>query len=373
MKYIPLITSSCLLFATSCSKPEKPALPPPSVTMVKPVICDVNLYTDYVGHMEANVTVQVRAQVSGVITSKYFEEGQDVKQGDLLFTIDDRPYVAALNKAEAALVQTLARLNLAEETVTRYTDLVKQNYISQLNYDQYVTEVKVDSATIKENIAEIETAKINLSYCRITAPMDCTTGVLQVYPGNYINAGAQDQIITLNQISPIQAIFFPPEKDLQNIQFLQRKKPLRTIVYLYDNQEHGYEGELAIIDNQVNPNTGSIQLKALLPNKDKALWPGQFVVVRLILGEKKNAVLIPSRAIQLGQSGSYVFVIKTDDTVEMRKVIEGQRQGDYSIIEQGLDAGDQVVLDGQLNLAPGKKVSIKNGQAPATFGGGSKK
>ncbi|MES2344707.1 MAG: efflux RND transporter periplasmic adaptor subunit [Chlamydiota bacterium] len=362
MKYLIHITL-LLFFLGGCGKPQQQALPPPPVTMVRPVVCDVNLYTDYVGHMQANVTVQVRAQVSGVITAKYFEEGQDVKNGDLLFTIDDRPYVAALAKAQATLSQTMARLHLAEETVARYTDLVKQKYISQLNYDQYVTEVKVDDATIRENIAEIETAKVNLSYCNITAPMDCTTGVLQIYPGNYINAGGQNQLITLNQISPIQAIFFVPEKDLQNIQFLQRQKTLKTIVYLYDNQEHGYDGELAVVDNQVNANTGSIQLKALLPNKDKALWPGQFVVVRLILGSKKNAILIPSRTIQLGQTGSYVFVIKSDDTVEMRRVIEGQRQGEYSIIEQGIDAGEMVVLDGQLNLVTGIKVSIKNASA----------
>jgi multidrug efflux system membrane fusion protein len=359
-----------LFFLAGCSKTQQPALPPPPVTMVRPVVCNVNLYTDYVGHMQANVTVQVRAQVSGVITAKYFEEGQDVKNGDLLFTIDDRPYVAALAKAQATLTQTIARLHLAEETVSRYTDLVKQNYISQLNYDQYVTDVKVDDATIQENIAEIETAKINLSYCNITAPMDCTTGVLQVYPGNYINAGGENQLITLNQISPIQAIFFVPEKDLQNIQFLQRKQSLKTIVYLYDNQEHGYEGELAVIDNQVNANTGSIQLKALLPNKEKELWPGQFVVVRLILGSKKNAILIPSRAIQIGQTGSYVFVIKPDDTVEIRKVLEGQRQGDYSIIEQGIDAGERIVLDGQLNLMSGMKVAIKNTGTSTTSGSG---
>lgn len=373
MRYINLIFFSFLLLAASCGKPPPATLPPPPVTMVRPIICDVDLYNDYVGHTQANLTVEVRAQVSGVITSKYFEEGQDVNAGDLLFTIDDRPYVAALNKAEAALAQNLARLNLAEETVRRYTDLVKQNYISQLNFDQYVTDAKVDTATIKENIAEIETAKVNLSYCRITAPMDCTTGVLQIYPGNYINAGGQNEIITLNQISPIQAIFFVPEKDLQNIQFLQRKKALKTTVFLYDNQEHGYEGELAVIDNQVNANTGSIQFKALLPNKDKALWPGQFVVVRLILGHKKNAILIPSRTIQMGQSGPYVFVIKSDNTVEMQRVIEGQRQGDYTIIEQGIDGGEQIVLDGQLNLSPGVKVSVKNGTPrPNSMGGANK-
>ncbi len=364
MNYKKTILTSLLLIAASCEKAPPPALPPPPVTMAKPVVRDVHLYADYVGHMQANMTVDVRPQVAGVLTSRYFDEGQDVKQGDLLFTIDDRPYVAALQKAEAALSQTLARLQYSEETVRRYSDLVKQNYVSQLNFDQYVTDVKVDDATIKENIADIETAKVNLSYCTITSPMDCTAGVLQIYPGNYVNANGQDTIITLNQISPIQAVFYPPEKDLQNIQRLQREAPLKTIVFLYNDQECGYAGELAVIDNQVNSGTGSIELKALLPNRNKELWPGQFVVVRLILSEKKNAVLLPSQAIQIGQSGSYVFVINEDSTVNMRKILEGQRQGDYTIIEEGLQPGEMVVLQGQLNLSDGVKVSIKNPPPP---------
>lgn len=352
-----------LLLLNGCEQPHPPPLPPPPVTTIKPKVCDVDLYTDYVGHMEANVSVQVKAQVAGILTAKYFEEGKDVRQGDLLFTIDDRPYVAALQKAEAALSQTFARLQYSEETVKRYSALVKENFVSQLNFDQYVTDVKVDDATIKENIADIETAKVNLSYCSITAPMDCTTGVLQVYPGNYVDPNEQQQIITLNQISPIKAVFFPPEKDLQTLRFLQQKEPLTTIVFPYDNRAHGYEGKLAIIDNQVNAGTGSIQFEALLPNTNKELWPGQFVVARLIFGKQKNAVLIPSQAIQIGQEGSFVFVIKADQTVEMRRVLEGQREGDYTLIQEGLAPDDDVVLQGQLNLYPGIKVSVKNATA----------
>lgn len=364
MKIISYTALSFFLLTGSCSKPKPVQLPPPPVTMTKPIICNTYLYNDYVGHLEANSSVEVRAQVAGTLTAKYFEEGQDVKEGDLLFTIDDRPYVAALAQAEAVLAQNLARLEYAEDTVTRYAKLAKQEYVSQLNYEEYLTNAKVDNALIKQNLAEIETAKVNLSYTRITAPFDCTTGILKIYPGNYVNAGGQDQIITLNQISPIQALFSIPEKDLQNIKSLQNTKgPLKTLVYLYDNQEHGYEGELAIINNQADLSTGSVLMKALLPNKNKELWPNQFVVVRVILGEKKNAMLLPYQAVQIGQTGPYVFVINQDETIELRQVTQGQRQGEYVIIEYGLHGNERVVLDGQLNLAPGMKVSIKNGQS----------
>ena len=355
-----IVFGAIAIFSSSCEKPKSPVPPPPPVTMVKPMICDVNLYQDYVGRTEANQTVEIKAQVQGVLTAKYFEEGQDVKEGELLFTIDDRPYVAALAQAEAVLAQNLARLQYSEETVKRYASLVKQDYISQLNYDEYLTNFKVDDALIKQNIAEIEQAKVNLSYTRITAPMNSTAGTLNIYPGNLINQGGQQAIITLNQITPIKVSFYIPEKDLQNIQFLQRKGPLKTIAYLYDDQSHGYEGHLYLINNQVNLKTGSIELKALFPNKDKELWPGQFVVLRVLLDEMKNAMLIASQAVQIGQTGPYVYIINEDMTVETRNVILGQRQGEYTIVLNGIEEGEMVVLDGQMNLYNGKQVTITN-------------
>ncbi len=356
MKYI-LLT----LFLIGCAKAPPPALPPPSVSIVKPIVCDVPLYSDYVGHMQANVSIEIRPQIAGTLSAMYFKEGVDVKAGDLLFAIDDRPYVAALAKAEAVLAENLASLKYAEDTVNRYASLAEQDYVAQLNFDQYVTNVLVDEATIQQNKADVDTAKINLSYCTIQSPLNATSGNLQIDIGNYVTAGSETPIVTLNQIAPIQAAFYIPEKDLPAIQRLHRKKPLKTEIYLYDDRTRPFEGALYLIDNQVNLDTGTILLKALIPNEDKALWPGEFVVVRLVLGEQKKALLLPTQAVQIGQNGPYVFVVKEDQTAELRSVILGQTQGDHVIVQSGIEAEERVVLDGQISLYPGAAVTIKEG------------
>jgi multidrug efflux system membrane fusion protein len=364
--FILTILISCYFFLlcfASCSKPAAPKLPPPPVSVVKPLSCDVPLYYDYVGHMQAFITVEVKSQIAGTLSGMYFKEGDDVKAGDLLFVIDDRPYVAALAKAEAVLAQNLASLKYAKDTVNRYAKLVQQDYVAELNFDQYVTNVLVDEATIQQNKADVDAAKINLNYCTIQSPIDATTGDLKIYVGNYVGVGGDSPIITLNQITPITANFFVPEKDLPTIQRLHRQNPLKAQIYLYNDRTRPFLGELTLIDNQVNLNTGTVLLQATLPNKDKELWPGEFVVVRLILGEQKGALLLPSQAVQVGQNGHYIFIVKEDKTVKLRNVTLGQAQGDLVVIESGLAAGETVVLDGQVSLYPGITVTVKEGIA----------
>jgi multidrug efflux system membrane fusion protein len=330
---------------------------------MKPLVRDVPNYVDYIGHMVAKTNVEVMAQVSGNIVSQYFVEGQEVKKGDLLLVIDPRPFEAALTKAEATLAQTYATLHYDKETTQRYGPLVQQDFISQLNYDQYLTNVLVDEAVIGQNKSDLETAKINLGYCYITAPMDAVTGKLLVKMGNYVAASANTQLTLLNQIQPILVDFYIPETDLFTIQEKQlcSQGNLKLIVYPDPAHKHAFQGELTLIDNQVNTNTGSILLEGTLANEEKILWPGHFVDVRLILDQKKDALLLPIEAVMIGQKGRYVYVVKPDSTIDARTVKVGQAYDDkYILIESGLNASDTVVTQGQLNLYPGMKVQIKN-------------
>lgn len=349
-----------LLF-TACSSPPPPPAPMHLVSTEHVQVADVPFYIDYIGHVVANVNVSVQSQVSGNLVAQYFTEGQVVKKGDLLLVIDPRPYQAALDQAKGALQQTLATLGYDQETTYRYAPLVKQEFISQLNYDQYVTNVKVDEATVIQNKAQIETAQINLGYCFIEAPMDCITGKLYVKPGNYVDASANTQLTVLNQIQPVLVDFYIPETDLLRIQEKQKKGDLKITVYPDPAHKYAFEGKLTLINNQVDTNTGALLLEGTLPNEERLLWPGQFVDVRVILEEKQSALLVPNESVMIGQNGHYVFVITPDSTVETRYVKIGQRYSDSLVlITSGLTPNDQVVTEGQRNLYPGTKVTVKN-------------
>jgi multidrug efflux system membrane fusion protein len=358
MKYF-ITAATVLLLSYGCSKPPQKVAPSPPVTVTKPTVRDVDLYQDYVGNVVANISVEVMSQVSGIMTGQYFVEGQEVKQGDLLLTIDSRPYVADLAQAEAVLAQSLATLRYAEETTTRYAKLVQEDFISQLNYDQYVTNVLTGEAQIKQNLAQIDLAKINLGYCSITAPMDCVTGKLLVKVGNYVDANSNTELVLLNQIKPILVDFYIPDRDLPYIQFLQNKGQLSVVAYVNRDKSQPHGGTLTLINNQVSTTAGSILLEATFPNEDKGLWPGQFVDIQVILGKKTGALLIPSEAIQVGQQGHYVYVITPDNTAELKVVKPAQVYDSLTMINEGLTADDMVVVAGQLNLYPGIKVSIQ--------------
>lgn len=348
-----------LLALSQCSSPPPQAPHVHIVSIVKPTVADVPVYIDYIGHMVPKVGVSVRSQVSGNVVAQYFTEGQFVKQGELLLVIDPRPYQAAVDQAKAALAQSIATLQFAEETTFRYTPLVKQEFISQLNFDQYVTNVKVDEAVVAQNKAQLETAQINLGYCFIEAPMDCVTGKLYVKPGNYVDAGANTELTLLNQIQPILVDFYVPETDLLAIQQRQNKHPVKLIVYPDPSHKQGFEGALTLINNQVDTNTGAVLLEGTLPNQEQLLWSGQFVDVRVILDEKKGGILVPNQAVLIGDKGHYLFVVKQDSTVDVKFVQMGQRYEDgLVLINSGIEATDMVVTEGQLNLYPGMKVQI---------------
>ncbi len=339
----------------ACSKTPPPAPPPPAyVTVVKPQIANVPIYLEYIGHVEANQTVHVKAQISGTLMGQFFKEGQEVQKDDLLLTIDPSLFQAALDKARGQLAEHLANLEIAKTKVERYSKIVHDDYISKLNYEQLVADVCTAEAAIQQSAAEVETAQINHSYCTIRAPFTGMTGKLLVNVGNYVPVGG-DSLLTLNQITPIRVSFYVPEKELPRIAALHQKKPLKTIVF--QNGEP-IEGELFLIDNQVDETTGTILLQATFPNHDKRLWPGEYLDVRLILDIQKDALLLPTEAVQLGQQGPYIYILK-EETVELRTVTKGQKTDDHTVIESGLSPYETVVLEGQLNLYPGAKVALK--------------
>ena len=345
-----------LLLLVGCTKAPPPPPPAPYVRTAKPVVCDVPLFLEYVGHVEPNVSVAIKAQVEGVLTGQYFVEGQEVAKNALLMTIDPRPFQAELEKNLGALSQSLATLELARETAERNKELAALNYISQLDYDQLITNVLTAQAAVEQAKADVERAEIDLSYCTIHAPFQGVASKLQIDVGNYVPIGGNNPLLTLNQVSPIRVSFFVPEKDFLKIARLQCKGELTTKI-LRDSL--WVEGKLFLINNAVDEDTGTILLQALFENKEKTLWPGEFVDVRLILKVQENALLVPSQVVQIGQEGTYVYVLKPDQTVELRKVKVGQKEEQDTIIESGLNEDEIVVVEGQLNLKPGIKVMVK--------------
>ena len=358
-KVYPSLILAGLMLLSSCEKKVVQKPPAAPVYVSKSIEKDVPIYFDYVGHIEAYSTVEIQSQVAGILVEQHFEQGDDVKKDDLLFVIDPRPYQAALAQAEATLAQNIATLKFSEETVRRYTKLAQEDYVAQLTFDQYVTNVAVDEAIIKQNIAQIETAKINLGYCYIRSPIDATTGILNKYVGNFITVGESTPLITLNKIDPIYLNFYVPEQQLPKILELQRKSALKVEAIVNQDFSKPYPGNVTLINNMVDQDTGMFLIQATLPNQEKILWPGEFVTTRLFLETQKNAVLIPIKAIEYGQNGPYAYVVKDNLTVELRNLTLGQAEGDMIIVNKGIVAGETIVVDGQVNLLPGVAVSIK--------------
>jgi len=333
---------------------------PSPVQTERAVSKNVPEYITTVGHMEAYEIVNVMAQVDGYLQKTYFEDGADVKKGDLLYLIDQRPYIAAVEKAEAALEQSLASLGYSERTAERNSKLVKDEYISQDQFDSLVTTVMSDDAAVKQNQANLETARINLGYTTIYAPMDARASESMIDDGNLILENQETTLVTLNQISPIYATFFINEKDLPRVQRAQSLSgSLKVQITVDDPQSPTFEGNLTFIDNGIDISTGMIKLKATLTNEEKILWPNQYVKVKIILDTLDDAVIIPSEAVQNSAQGKYVYVVKGNKTVDFRKVETGQLQADNTIvITKGLKPGERVVTVGQVKLYPGAKVSI---------------
>jgi len=357
---IALLVPACTQAPARSDGPE--AIPVLAAAVVRK---DVPIEIQEIGAVQAYATVAIRAQVGGVLQKVHFREGQDVRAGDLLFSLDARPYAAALESAEAALARDSVQLETATHDVERYTSLVQKEYVNQEEFDRIRTNAASLEAAVRGDKAAIETARVELEHCTIRAPINGRTGQLMVNGGNLVKAEGDDPLVVLNQIEPIYAAFSLPERYLPDIKVHQSAGDLGVRAAVVDALTPPLVGALSFVDNAVDRSTGTVRLKATFPNHDRVLWPGQFVNVTLELAVRPGALVVPTQAIQTGQQGTYVFVVRSDQTVESRQVTAGTAVGRETIIEKGLEADETVVVDGQLRLIPGAKVAIQAGLGQA--------
>jgi len=313
------------------------------------------------GTVEAYATVSIRAQVGGVITKVSFTQGQDVKQGDPLFTIDPRPLEAALKQAEANLQRDTAQLQNSREQARRYAELVKKQYVSQEQFDQIKTTADALESVVDADKAAVENAKVQLSYCYIFAPVDGRTGSLQLNQGNLVRTNDATPLVVINQVNPIYVTFSLPEGNLPEIKARMAQSSLKVLAILPQSPDNPEQGTLTFVDNAVDATTGTIKFKGTFANAGRRLWPGQFVKVLLNLSEQPNAVVIPFQAIQSGQDTQLVFVVKPDRTVEVRPVVVSRTLNGEAVVDKGLKPGETIVTDGQFLLSQGTRVQIKKG------------
>lgn len=355
--------AAAVLVAMGCSKKDPRAGAPPEaapVTVASVARQDIPVEVRAIGHVEPFTTVDVKARVGGQVIRVGFREGQNVRKGDVLFQIDPRPYQAALAQARAQLERDRALARNAEEDVKRYSALVQKDYVTREQYDATRANAAAALASARADEAAVENAQLQLSYCTITAPVSGRTGSVLVHPGNMVQGNDARPLVVLNQIQPVYVTFSVPESSLAQIR--ERVRPgekLKVVASPAGSASRIQSGELSFVNNAVDAGTGTILLKATFANEDEGLWPGEYVDVVLTLATESQAITVPTQAVQTGQAGEYVWVVKRDLTVESRPVTVSRTQGPIAIVAKGLQVGEQVVTDGQLRLAPGARVEIR--------------
>ena len=347
--------------AFGCAEKKESPPPPVAVTVAQAVKKDVPLILTAIGTVQAYDTVSIKALVGGQIMHVHVQDGQDVSKGDLLFTIDPRPFQAALDMAQARLARDKAQLASANAQAKRYADLVKKDYVTRQQSDDATASAEALAATVKSDEADVENARLNLAYCFIRAPIDGRLGNLLVREGNIVKANDTPFLVTLNRITPVYVAFSVPEMRLHDIRSEMPKGPLSVSASFADKPEPRFAGTLTFVDNAVDTSSGTILLKATFPNDDKALWPGQYVNIAVTLSILKDAVVVPDEAIQQSQQGPYLYVVKPDLTAEMRTAVIVQSYAGEAALAEGAQPGETVVTDGQMRLVPGAKVQIKTG------------
>jgi membrane fusion protein, multidrug efflux system len=393
------VGAACLLsLGCSSQSAPPPSMPAVPVTVATAVQKDVPIQSRPIGNVESYASITIKAQVAGELVRIHFSEGQDVKKGELLFEIDRRPYEQALHQAEANLNRDLAQQKQAEANLgrdlaqadnaraqaARYAKLTAEGVISKEQNDTMRTTARsadesthADQAAIESaraavvaDKATVEKARLDLEYCEIRSPIDGRTGSLQVKQGTLIKSNADTAMVVVNQIYPAYVTFSVPEEQLGAIRKSMAQGPLEVEAYVPSDPGEPARGQLSFVDNTVDSTTGAIKLKATFPNKERKLWPGQFVNVVLTIGAESGVTVVPSEAVQTGQQGSYAFVVKADRTVENRTLTVGRTIGRETVIAKGIAPGESVVTDGQLRLIPGFKVEIVSN--PGKEGGASK-
>ena len=370
-----ILTCVCVILGFSVSllagctkKAEKPRPRPPALVVTAlSSQRDVPVLLRAIGTIEASESVSIKAQISGELTRVAFREGQEVQKGALLFQLDPRVYQAVVKKAEASLARNRVILDNARKDYERYALLVKEGIVTHEQAEGYRTRSESAVADVAADQANLENARAQLAYCTISAPISGTLGVLAVDRGNVVKAN-ETSLVTINRISPVHAGFTVPEKELAEIKRQMARGTLAIEAEVPGTMVLKEKGSLTFIDNTVDPATGTIRLKGAFENRQKRLWPGQFTNISLVLAVKENAVVVPSQALQTGQKGQFVFVVKPDSTAEIRPVVAGPVAHDVTVIEKGLAAGEQVVIDGQMRVVPGAKVDTKHPGKSGTAG-----
>ncbi len=344
----------------SCGKSDKDkSTPEPLVTVAEAKSETVPIYLDYVGSLQSIESVDINARVEGFLVERAFEDGADVKTGDLLFVIDPRPFEAALAAAEAQLAEDTAALAYAREQVRRYKPLAEKDYITQDAYDEYVTQAKEAKALVEADRANLVQAELDLSYCTMYAPFDGRIGRRLVDVGNLVGAGEATQLATLVKLDPIYVYFNAAERNIPEIIKQQNTKPLTFSIILPDESKHPQDGTIDFIDNQVDMTTGTITMRGTIGNESKTILPGQYVKVQLLLKEQPNTIVIPSQAVGEQQGDTYVFVVGDDNKVEFRNVTAGSSYKELRVIEKGVKAGEKVIVNGLQKVKPGITVKTE--------------
>jgi membrane fusion protein, multidrug efflux system len=360
---------SATVAAVACSEgqavqPQQDA-PPPAVpvTATAAVRKDMPLEVSVIGTVEAYSTVAVRAQMTGELTSVNFQQGDDVRAGQELFTLDRRPLEAAMQQAAANLERDSAQAANAKVIVQRYEELVQRGIVAREQRDTARATVAALEGTLAADRAALENAKVQLQYATIRAPISGRTGALMVSVGNLVRANDQTPLVVINQVTPIYVSFAFPEALLSDLRRYRAQGSLRVEASLTSGDGSRAVGRITFVDNAVDQTTGTIKIKGTFPNEDRWLWPGQFVNVVVRLATESAAIVVPSIAVQTGPSGDYVFLVKADETVELRPITVARVAGTESVIRDGLAAGDRVVTDGHLRLVPGSRVSLRDAGA----------
>jgi multidrug efflux system membrane fusion protein len=391
------------VLVAGCKKQQQqaaPQRPPAPVVVAAAVTQDVPVYLDEVGRTAARESVVIQPQVGGKILDVHFADGSDVKKGQLLFTIDPRPFQAKVAQAEAELAENRADAKYAEDELKRVAGIRESGAISTQEYEQKTSALTVAQAKVKAGEAAVEIARLDLDYCTIKSPIDGRVGQRLVDPGNVVSGGGPEggtKLLVVQNLDPIYADFTVTENEFGTVRkfMAEGRLPggdpqgkLKVLVEVPADARRvtdavgtaatqpatqpvgPREGVLTFLDNRVQEGSGTVKLRATVPNQDRYFWPGQFVRVRLVLTTKKDAPLIPEMAQQVGQQGPYVYVVKPDMTAEIRNIVVGQRQGDMIVVNQGVLAGEQVIVQGHMAVMPGAKVNIlpTPGQHPAPHG-----
>jgi membrane fusion protein, multidrug efflux system len=339
------------------AKKTPPAIP---VLVAQAVEKPMPLRLHAIGNVETVASVAVKARVDGQIIRAYVRDGQDVAKGDLLFQLDPKPYESQLAQARANLAQSQAQLEYLSGQEKRYQELLAQNFVSREGYAQVASNFHATEASVNAAAAAVESARVNLAYTTIRAPIGGRAGKVLLSEGNLVKGNDTNALVVINQISPIYVSFAVPEQHLGEIRANKTNAPMRIEAEIEKGKR--VPGKLAFADNTVDATTGTIRLRGLFVNDDKQLWPGQYVDTWITLRDEDNALVVPAQAVLNGPNGQYVYVVKDDSTTEMRAIAVSRTDGEEAVIETGLKAGETVVTDGASRLLPGSRCSVKNAE-----------